>query len=208
MNRKLQTLQYHPTVEVRMVMQDNEPWWVLVDVCKVLDIKNPTDVWKRLDVDERARFNLGRQGEAIIINEFGLYSVILRSDKPEAKAFKRWITHEVLPSIRRTGTYSAKGTHLTNHPLPSLPVNIEPLPVSTTAQLLLRILRDLEQSIPYANGEVQIGNRRLGQIMGITSKCTLIKARKELVDAGYIEFTPGVKNYPSIYRLKAAKQTN
>lgn len=91
--------------QVRTVEKDGETWWVLKDVCEVLQIKNPTDVWKRLDEDERARFNLGRQGEGTIINESGLYHVILRSDKPQAKPFRRWVTKEVLPEIRRKGSY-------------------------------------------------------------------------------------------------------
>ena len=106
---EMQVFQYKNN-EVRTVEQGGEVWWVLADVCRVLDIKNPTDVRKRLDEDERARFNLGRQGEANIISESGLYKVILRSDKPVAKEFTRWVTHEVLPAIRRTGSYSQPGT--------------------------------------------------------------------------------------------------
>lgn len=101
---EMQVFQYENN-EVRTVEQNGEVWWVLADVCRVLGVKNPTDVRKRLDEDERARFNLGRQGEANIISESGLYKVILRSDKPEAKKFTRWVTHEVLPTIRRTGGY-------------------------------------------------------------------------------------------------------
>lgn len=100
----LQVFQYEGK-QVRTVEKDGETWWVLKDVCEVLQIKNPTDVWKRLDEDERARFNLGRQGEGTIINESGLYHVILRSDKPNAKPFRRWVTKEVLPEIRRKGSY-------------------------------------------------------------------------------------------------------
>lgn len=66
------------------------------DVCEALDLRNPTMATQRLDNDERSKFNLGRQGEVIIVNESGLYSLILQSRKPEAKAFKHWITHEVL----------------------------------------------------------------------------------------------------------------
>lgn len=76
-------------------------------MCKVLELSNPSKVAQRLDEDDRSNFELGRQGTAIIINESGLYSVILRSDKPEAKLFRRWVTHEVLPEIHRTGKYSA-----------------------------------------------------------------------------------------------------
>ena len=102
--KELQVFQYEGK-QVRTVEKDGETWWVLKDVCEVLQIKNPTDVWKRLDEDERSRFNLGRQGEATIINESGLYHVILRSDKPQAKPFRRWVTKEVLPEIRRKGSY-------------------------------------------------------------------------------------------------------
>lgn len=99
--------------EVRTVNVDGEPWFVLADVCKVLEIKNTTDTAKRLDEDERSRLNLGRQGEAIIINESGLYAVILRSDKPQAKPFRKWVTSEVLPAIRKTGAYIPEQKQLT-----------------------------------------------------------------------------------------------
>ena len=78
----------------------------LADICKALEIKNATDVAKRLDEDERTRLNLGRQGETNFITESGLYAVILRSDKPNAKKFRKWVTSEVLPSIRKTGSYN------------------------------------------------------------------------------------------------------
>lgn len=93
--------------EVRTVIIDSEPWFVAADVCKALELSNPTVAVSRLDEDERAKFNLGRQGEATIVNEAGLYSLILGSRKPEAKEFKRWITHDVIPSIRKTGGYVA-----------------------------------------------------------------------------------------------------
>lgn len=92
--------------QVRVIIKDEEPWWVLKDVCDILGLSNPSVVAERLDEDERAKFDLGRQGETTIINEPGLYSVILRSNKPEAKLFKRWVTHEVLPQIRKTGAYA------------------------------------------------------------------------------------------------------
>ena len=94
--------------QVRTVTQDGEPWFVAADVCKALDIQNPTDAIKKLDDDEKARLNLGlRGGDTNVVNEPGLYSLVLGSRKPEAKAFKRWITHEVIPSIRKSGGYIA-----------------------------------------------------------------------------------------------------
>lgn len=102
---ELQIFQYE-TNEVRLIEQQDGPWWVLADVCKALDMSNPRMVADRLDNDERRKFDLPRQGKTWIINEPGLYNVILRSDKPEAKKFKRWVTHEVLPALRRMGTYA------------------------------------------------------------------------------------------------------
>ena len=96
--------------EVRIVQIDGEPWFVLTDVCRELDLANPTMVAKKLDNDERTKFDLGRQGETTIVNESGLYTVILRSDKPQAKPFRKWVTSEVLPSIRKHGAYMTEQT--------------------------------------------------------------------------------------------------
>lgn len=100
--------------EVRIVTFNNEPWWVAKDVCDVLELSNPTMAIKVLDDDEVTKFNLGGlSGETNIINRSGLYSLILSSRKPEAKRFKRWITHEVLPSIEKNGGYIRNQENLT-----------------------------------------------------------------------------------------------
>lgn len=91
---------------LRVIELDGEPWFVASDVCAVLDVQNVSQAVSRLDDDERAMLNIGRQGEASIINESGLYSLILGSRKPEAKKFKKWVTSEVLPTIRKTGSYT------------------------------------------------------------------------------------------------------
>jgi prophage antirepressor-like protein len=94
------------TTNVRVIIKDGDPWWVLSDVCKVLGLSNPTVVADRLPKNGRAKSNLGRQGEATIINEAALYRVIFRSDKPEAERFQDWVFSEVLPQIRKTGSYN------------------------------------------------------------------------------------------------------
>ncbi len=94
--------------KVRVKEIKGEPWFVAVDVCKALDLEDTGRATSRLDDDELTRIKIvsGGQGrEVIAVNEPGLYSLVLGSRKPEAKAFKRWITHEVLPSIRKTGGY-------------------------------------------------------------------------------------------------------
>lgn len=92
--------------KVRTIVVKDEPWFVASDVCESLGLSNPTVSVNRLDEDERSKFNLGRQGEVNMVNEYGLYNLILGSHKDEAKRFKRWITHEVVPAIRKTGSYS------------------------------------------------------------------------------------------------------
>ena len=93
---------------VRTITKDNEPMFCLSDICKALEIKNATDVAKRLEEDEVTRLNLGSQsGETNFVTESGLYAVILRSDKPNARKFRKWVTSEVLPSIRKNGGYIA-----------------------------------------------------------------------------------------------------
>lgn len=94
--------------EVRTLLLENEIWFCAKDVCDILDIKNTTQAVQRLEDDERSMFNIDRQGNTNFINESGLYTLIIRSDKKEAKLFRKWITKDVIPSIRRTGTYTNK----------------------------------------------------------------------------------------------------
>ena len=108
----LQVFNYNSS-EVRTVMRDGEPWFCLVDVCRVLDLSSPHKVAERLDRDELTGIKVrsgGQTREMTFINESGLYSVILRSDKPEAKPFRKWVTSDVLPTIRKTGGYGVDGT--------------------------------------------------------------------------------------------------
>ena len=96
--------------EIRTVVIDGEPWFVAVDVCRALEIVNSRDALTRIDEDEKGVVltdTPGGKQEVTTVNEPGLYSLVLGSRKPEAKAFKRWITHEVIPSIRKNGGYIA-----------------------------------------------------------------------------------------------------
>jgi len=96
--------------QVRTITRNGEPWFVAADVCAALEIVNSRDAMTRLDSDEKGVVStdtLGGKQEVSIVNESGLYALVLGSRKPEAKAFKRWITHEVIPTIRKTGGYVA-----------------------------------------------------------------------------------------------------
>lgn len=107
--KQLERIFQYEEKNVRTIFKDEEIWFVARDVCEVLDIKQTVRAIERLDIDEVNSIHvidsIGRNQETYIINEPGLYTLILGSRKPEAKAFKRWITHEVIPSIRKTGTY-------------------------------------------------------------------------------------------------------
>ena len=139
--------------KVRTVVVDGNPWFVAKDVCDVLELSNPTVALSRLDEDERSKFNLGRQGETSIVNEAGLYSLILRSRKPEAKNFKRWITHEVIPSIRKTGSYSLADDVKTRNQLATV--------VKPWLEQFERQLRSINTKLTDAHEEIDILKYRI-----------------------------------------------
>jgi prophage antirepressor-like protein len=97
--------------QIRVIDIDGVPWWVLTDICKILGLSNPSSVALKLDEDEKLKVdpksNLGSRSNTplTVINESGLYAVILRSDKPNAKVFRKWVTSEILPTIRKHGAY-------------------------------------------------------------------------------------------------------
>jgi prophage antirepressor-like protein len=98
---------------VRVIQDENgDPWWVAKDVCKIIGLEDTHKAVQRLEKDEKGRKTiptLGGDQEMWVISEPGLYSLMLRSTKPEAKQFKKWVTHDVLPTIRKTGKYEIQG---------------------------------------------------------------------------------------------------
>ncbi len=126
---------------LRVVEIDREPWFVAADVCRALDITDVRQAVERLDDDERGGYTVPTPGgdQAMrVISEPGLYALIFGSRKEEAKAFKRWVTHDVLPSIRKTGTYHAPGS--------ASMIPETPLAMRMTADMLHR-LADLREQI-------------------------------------------------------------
>lgn len=107
--------------QVRTINKDGAPWFVAADVCRALDLGQVTNTIRRLDDDEKALISIkgiSRGNDQVsIVNEPGLYSLVLGSRKPEAKAFKRWVTHEVIPSIRQNGGYIAGQETMTDDEL-------------------------------------------------------------------------------------------
>lgn len=106
---------------IRTIEQNGEPWFVAADVCRALELEQVTNAIRKLDDDEKALISIKGMSrgndQTNIVNEPGLYSLVLGSRKPEAKAFKRWITHEVIPAIRKTGGYIAGEADMTDDEL-------------------------------------------------------------------------------------------
>lgn len=109
MNNELTVFENEMFGKVRVIDRNGEPWFIAADVCKALELEQVTNIMRRLDVDEKALISIKgitRGNDNVnIINEFGLYNLVLTSRKPEAKEFKRWVTHEVIPAIRKHGGY-------------------------------------------------------------------------------------------------------
>ena len=125
--------------QIRTAVKDGEPLFVAADVCRALEIQNHKDAIKRLDDDEKSGVVLtdphGRPQETNCVTESGLYSLVLGSRKPEAKAFKRWITHDVIPAIRKTGGYVDNEQKFVETYLPFADASTKALFCQTLAQL-------------------------------------------------------------------------
>lgn len=154
--------------EVRTQLVNDQPWFCLKDVCEILEIKNATDVSKRLLEEEVTRLNLGgRSGVTNFVNESGLYNVIFRSDKWQAVEFRRWVTNEVLPTIRKHGAYMT-------------PEKIEEalLNPDTIIQLANRLKDEREQRL--------IAEQRVNELQPKASYYDLILQNKTLLSVSQI----------------------
>lgn len=114
-NQMMQVFKNEQFGEVRTLFKDGEPWFVGVDVCRALEIKNNRNAFARLDSDEKGVHSVDTPGgkqDLVIVNEPGLYRLILGSRRPEANTFKRWMLHDVVPAIRKTGGYIMGEEHM------------------------------------------------------------------------------------------------
>jgi prophage antirepressor-like protein len=154
MQLSLQVFEYHGDNKVRTAEIDGQIWFYAVDVCKILELNNVSQALSALDDDEKTTI-INSDGQAgigaqsfLVINEPGLYSLIIRSRKPEAKAFKRWVTHEVLPSIRKKGGYLLPGMSATPNFIRRYNANWDRVDkgyFSVISELTIRLYGRLEQ---------------------------------------------------------------
>lgn len=148
--------------QVRVVNKGGEPWWLLTDVCSVLEIGHAPSAAKRLDDDEKSTVVITDSGnlnaDRTIINESGLWSLVLTSRKPEAKRFKKWITSEVIPAIRQTGGYIAAA------------------PQETSEELVLRAMSVLQATIERQKKEAaEVIGRQQAQIEAAAPKVAALE---------------------------------
>ena len=148
--KELQIFNSEEFGEIRTVSINDEPWFVASDICRALDIQNVTQAVQKLDDDERSMFNIGRQGNANCVNEYGLYSLVLASRKPEAKKFKRWITHEIIPSIRKHGGYIAGQESMTDDQLLAKALLVAQSKIAERDQIIAQKQERIEQMRPKA----------------------------------------------------------
>jgi prophage antirepressor-like protein len=175
---------------VRVIDRDGEPWFVLADVCRVLEVGNPSMAATRLDGDERGISTVetpsGNQ-EMVVINESGLYSLILTSRKPAARRFKKWITAEVLPTLRRTGHYAmAGGDEVQVVPVFAVPDReLTPREVNAwtnylhTVKVIFgpRVAQGAYQNTPLPALPVPVSGAVVPDLGGVTCLAHLIEAR-------------------------------
>lgn len=122
MNAALQTFTFEGKTDIRTIMREESPWFVGKDACTILGLKNITEALRSLEDDERGSEilnTLGGPQEFMLVSESGLYALIFKSRKPEAKRFRKWVTSEVLPSLRKTGAYQ-------------MPAAVDPTPIQGT----------------------------------------------------------------------------
>ena len=187
--------------KVRVVMRNGEPWFVAKDVCECLDLGNPSQAIARLEDDERWLISneaLRANGETAVVSEPGLYSLVLGSRKPEAKAFKRWVTHEVLPSIRKTGGYGIRTVDdMINDP-------------DTAIRLLtqLKILRLQNEQLEMERDEAirtkaMIGSRREATAMNTASQKSkeCEKLREQIGDSKTYKAVTAITWLPDYFNM-------
>lgn len=195
---------------VRVVSRDGEPWFVAADVCKALELSDVSMSVRKLDDDEKGTSSictLGGEQKMTIVNEPGLYGLVIGSRKPEAKAFKRWITHDVIPAIRKTGGYIAGEEHQKGNIMPK---NLSPPAVhhqgrpKHSLQYQASMLKDAAAHVRLSPSAaallVYYGTQaeRFHPSLKLIERKTGISAnkvsekRKELVDHGLIFYVPGI----------------
>ena len=157
--------------QIRVVQKDGQPWWVAKDVCDVLELSDVSMSVAKLDDDEKLIQKIlvsGQNRDVITINESGLYALIVRSNKPQAKKFRKWVTSEVLPSIRKTGEYATP--------------EAQKRKANNKDELALRRLEVMEKNANYRMAKLILeGMNQFSDVMTTESKTVFMAKYGELI---------------------------
>lgn len=181
---------------------NKEPWFVAKDVCEVLGMSRQQDSTRYLDDDEKGVRLINTPSgdqEMVIINESGLYSLILRSRKPEAKAFKKWVTSEVLPAIRKQGGYIASSPEMSEAEIMAKALQIANATIERSKAQLAEANRQIELQKPavdYCNDVLAAQNLHTINSVAVQIGVSAIRMNKFLLDEGWIYKQGGIY-YPS-----------
>jgi len=163
--------EHHP---LRTIVLEDRPWFNATDVCEILEHTNPSKAIKRLDADERSKLWLGRQGAAWFVNESGLYHLVFRSNLPEANRFRKWVTNDILPTLRRKGSYSMtvapdllglEGILVQGHPYYDYLDLLQRIGLSTTSGSRDHRRRKNPQEFCELNNRIRVSGNYSGYIM-------------------------------------------
>ncbi|KFJ02663.1 phage antirepressor KilAC domain-containing protein [Bifidobacterium thermacidophilum] len=183
MSKQIETYRFHGSDPVRVVTgEDGEPWFVAKDVCDILGIGNNRDAIAALDDDEKNTVAIsdGIPGNPnkTIVSEPGLYKLVMRSRKPEAKEFQRWVTHEVLPSIRKHGGYMAGQEQMTPEQM-----------LAASMRWLQSRIREQEETISRQAGQLEEQRPKVlfaDAVSASDGTCLIGELAKMLTQAGYV----------------------
>mgnify|MGYP004468493819 CR=1 FL=1 len=186
---------------IRTLSIDGEPWFVASDVCKALGIANNRDAVARLDEDEKGvalTDTLGGVQNLTTVNEPGLYALVLSSRKPEAKAFKRWITHEVIPSIRKHGGYVAGQEHMSDEEL-----------MAKALLMAQKTIADRDARISALQVEVAVAQPKVDYFNELVDRNLLTGIRETAKELGIKQkvFVDFLLNKKYLHRSKSGKLT-
>lgn len=186
---------------IRTLNIDGEPWFIAVDVCKALDIRNSRDALARLDDDEKGvalTDTLGGAQNLATVNEPGLYALVLSSRKPEAKKFKRWITHEVIPSIRKHGGYVAGQEHMSDEEL-----------MAKALLMAQKTIADRDARISALQVEVAVAQPKAAYFDELVDRNLLTGIRETAKELGIKQkvFVDFLLNKKYLHRSKSGKLT-
>ena len=199
---EVQVFRYGLMNEVRATEMNGEPWFVAKDVCSILGIQNSRDAITALDEDEKGVGEIyppGGNQQMTIINESGLYALVIRSNKPEAKAFKRWITHEVIPAIRKQGGYIASKEEDTPELIMARALQVAQATIERHKERLAaaeRQIREIAPKAEYADKVLSADNLHTINSIAVHLGVSAIRLNKFLEAEGWV-YRQGGNLYPS-----------